>query len=65
MLSLIDPTLNPWHTLAAWPLLLAVVGVLVLGISKSGFGGGLGIVAVPMFAIVFVAKAGNGICCRC
>jgi len=61
MLTILNSPLNPWHTLPAWPLLLAVLGVIVLGISKSGFGGGLGIVAIPMFAIAFGARQGNGI----
>jgi uncharacterized protein len=61
MLAISIFELNPWHTLAAWPLVLAVVGVIVLGISKSGFGGGLGIVAIPMFAVAFGAKDGTAI----
>tara|TARA_B100001109_G_scaffold4202_1_gene3283 strand:+ start:38932 stop:39684 length:753 start_codon:yes stop_codon:yes gene_type:complete len=31
-------------------ILITVVGVLITGISKSGFGGGIGVVAVPMMA---------------
>ncbi len=61
MFTIFNSTLNPWHSLPAWPLVLVVIGVIVLGISKSGFGGGLGIVAVPMFAVAFGAKDGNGI----
>lgn len=41
--------------------ILAVLGVLVVGISKSGFGGGMGILAVPCFALAFGAQAGTGI----
>lgn len=37
---------NPWF----W--LLASVGVLLTGISKSGFGGGAGVVAVPLLALI-------------
>lgn len=29
---------------------ITVIGVLITGISKSGFGGGIGVVAVPMMA---------------
>lgn len=32
--------------------LLAIVGVLLTGISKSGFAGGAGVVAVPILALV-------------
>lgn len=31
---------------------IAVVAVLIVGIAKSGFGGGLGVLAVPMMALV-------------
>ena len=41
--------------------MLAAVGVLVVGIAKSGFGGGLGIVGVVMFALAFGAQHGNAI----
>ncbi len=37
---------------------LAGLAVLILGIAKSGFGGGVGIVAVPMFALAMGAKDG-------
>lgn len=37
---------NPWFYAAAVP------GVLITGISKGGFGGGLGVLAVPMMALV-------------
>ncbi len=37
---------NPWFYAAAIP------GVLITGISKGGFGGGLGVLAVPMMALV-------------
>jgi hypothetical protein len=39
------PITDPWFYLAAVP------AVLVTGISKGGFGGGLGIVAVPVLAL--------------
>lgn len=41
--------------------LLAAAAVLITGIAKSGFGGGVGIVAVPLMALAFGAKAGNAI----
>ena len=37
---------DPWFYAAAVP------GVLITGISKGGFGGGLGVLAVPMMALV-------------
>ena len=37
---------DPWFYLAAVP------AVLISGISKGGFGAGLGIVAVPIMALV-------------
>ena len=40
---------------------LAALGVVILGVAKSGFGGGVGIVAVPMFAIAFGAQRGTAI----
>jgi len=40
---------DPWFYLAAVP------AVLITGISKGGFGGGLGILAVPMMALVLPA----------
>ena len=39
-----------WGDAAFW--LLAVVGVFLTGISKSGFAGGAGVVAVPLLALV-------------
>jgi uncharacterized membrane protein YfcA len=48
--------ISPW---LGW--MLAAVGVLVVGIAKSGFGGGLGIVGVVMFALAFGAQHGNAI----
>jgi uncharacterized membrane protein YfcA len=41
--------------------ILAAMGVIILGISKSGFGGGAGIIAVPLFAIAFGAQRGSAI----
>jgi uncharacterized membrane protein YfcA len=41
--------------------LLAGLGVIILGVAKSGFGGGVGIIAVPMFAIAFGAQRGGAI----
>lgn len=40
----------PFDTLLFW--LLAVVGVILTGISKSGFAGGAGVLAVPLLALV-------------
>lgn len=45
----------------ALALLAAAAGVIVLGMAKSGFGGGVGIIAVPLFALAFGAERGNGI----
>ncbi len=47
------------HPVIGWGL--AALGVIILGIAKSGFGGGVGIVAVPMFAIAFGAQKGTAI----
>ncbi len=41
-----DPIADPWFYLAALP------AILITGISKGGFGGGVGIVAVPLMALV-------------
>lgn len=47
---------------APWLYYLAVgAAVLVIGISKSGFGGGIGIVALPMMASVMPARQMLGI----
>lgn len=36
----------------AWTFwLLAILGVIITGISKSGFGGGMGVITVPMLAL--------------
>ena len=43
----IDPGVSPW----AYYLCVGFA-VLITGISKSGFGGGIGIVAIPMMAMV-------------
>ena len=50
------PDINP---IFGW--ILASLAVLLLGIAKSGFGGGVGIVAVPMFALAFGAQRGTAI----
>lgn len=47
------------HPVVGWTL--AALGVIILGVAKSGFGGGVGIVAVPMFAIAFGAQKGTAI----
>lgn len=41
--------------------LFAVVGVLFIGLSKAGFGGGLGMLTMPLCALVFGPKAAIGI----
>lgn len=51
-----DPGISP---IMGW--VLAAAAVLITGIAKSGFGGGVGIVAVPLMALAFGAKAGNAI----
>ncbi len=43
----------PWH---GW--LLAGAAVVLVGIAKSGFGGGVGIVAVPMFVLAMGSQRG-------
>jgi uncharacterized membrane protein YfcA len=40
--------------------LLAAGAVLLIGIAKSGFGGGVGILAVPMFVVALGPKVGLG-----
>ena len=45
----------PW---LSW--LLAGCGVIVIGIAKSGFGGGLGVLAVPLFVLAMGEKPGLG-----
>ena len=51
--------------MAVWAgVALAGLGVIILGISKSGFGGGVGIVAVPLFALAFGRRRGRRFCCR-
>ncbi len=45
-----------WVSLPFW--ILAIVGVIMTGVSKSGFAGGAGVVAVPLLALVMpVPKA--------
>jgi hypothetical protein len=39
---------------------LAAAAVLVIGVAKSGFGGGVGILAVPMFVVAMGPKVGLG-----
>lgn len=46
----------PWHS---W--LLAAFAVIVIGVAKSGFGGGVGILAVPMFVLAMGPKRGLGV----
>ena len=44
------PTIPP--SIAAWEYYLLVgAGILIVGISKGGFGGGIGILAVPLLAL--------------
>jgi uncharacterized membrane protein YfcA len=50
------PTLPP-----ALALTFAIAGVLLLGISKSGFGGSVGILAIPLFAMAFGAQRGTAL----
>jgi uncharacterized membrane protein YfcA len=47
-------------SLAPWDWLVVGLGVLVIGIAKSGFGGGVGILAVPMFVVAMGPKQGLG-----
>jgi uncharacterized membrane protein YfcA len=55
------PPAIPFEVAFPAGLALAAAGVIILGISKSGFGGGVGIIAVPLFAIAFGATRGNAI----
>jgi uncharacterized membrane protein YfcA len=50
------PTLPP-----VLALTFAILGVLLLGISKSGFGGSVGILAIPLFALAFGAQRGTAL----
>lgn len=43
-----------------WGWLLTIAAVLISGIAKSGFGGGVGIVAVPMFVLAMGPVSGVG-----
>ena len=42
-------------------LLLAGLAVIILGVSKSGFGGGVGILAVPLFSLALGPKDGTAL----
>lgn len=44
---------------ASW--IFAAIGVLFIGLSKAGFGGGLGMLTTPLCALVFGPKAAVGI----
>jgi uncharacterized membrane protein YfcA len=46
---------NPWFYVAALP------AVLIVGISKSGFGGGLGMISVPLLSIAVSPATGAAI----
>ena len=51
--------LDPWFYLAA------SVAVLVVGVAKGGLGGGIGVIAVPLMAMVISpVQAGPPSCCR-
>lgn len=54
------PALSP---LATDPLfwLLAIIGVVITGISKSGFAGGAGVVAVPILSLVMPVTAATAL----
>ena len=41
--------------------LLAVPAILIIGLSKGGFGGGLGVVAVPLIAFIMPVSTAAGI----
>jgi uncharacterized membrane protein YfcA len=54
-MNITEDILLPWETLLmSSPLFwgLAIIGVLVTGISKSGFAGGAGVIAVPLLSLV-------------
>ena len=42
-------------------LVLAALSVVILGVAKSGFGGGVGILAVPLFALALGAQNGTAL----
>ncbi len=45
----------------AWALAALVLAVLVTGVAKSGFGGGIGILAVPLMAVAIDADNALGV----
>jgi uncharacterized membrane protein YfcA len=47
----------PWFLAFA----LAAIGIIIQGMGKSGFGGGMGIVAVPLLVIAFGGEKGLGV----
>lgn len=50
----------PPYDLAWWGWLIAILGALMIGISKTGIAG-LGVLAVAMFTLIFPAKESTGI----
>lgn len=50
-MALTVPFLDQAQPVVSW--LLACVAVVIIGIAKSGFGGGVGIVAVPLFVLAY------------
>jgi len=50
-LAMAMPLMDRPQPMVSW--LLAAAAVVIVGVSKSGFGGGVGIVAVPLFVLAF------------
>jgi len=48
--SLLDPVIQSFHTRSFAFLICAVISVIIVGVSKSGFGAGLGILSLPLMA---------------
>lgn len=54
--------MNPLETdYVSWPFAFACLAVALVGFSKSGLGGGSGILATPLIALVFDPRAALGI----
>lgn len=58
-----DAILNliPDGTPTGWAVAALCAGVLITGIAKSGFGGGVGILAVPLLAVALDARVAVGV----
>ncbi|MEM9882155.1 MAG: sulfite exporter TauE/SafE family protein [Planctomycetota bacterium] len=54
-------SLVPDDTPVVWALVAMAGGVIVTGLAKSGFGGGVGILAVPLLAVALDASVAVGV----